>query len=534
MHPMRSLPHPTPTRHKTAPRPWPRGSGLPLLLLLSLSLLASLSTAWAQVPNSPASHPQPPASTPAAEIPRAVNEHAVPSRSTLPPAVQATLERAGVPLSALAVSIAEVSHADQPRLALNTNTPMNPASLMKLYTSFAGLSLLGPAYVWTTPVWLDGEVHQPGRSGVLDGSVYLQGRGDPKLVMERLWLLLKRLQSLGVREIRGDIVLDRSGLQPEAPAPDAFDADPLRPYNVQADALLVNFKAVTLTFRPDPDQRVAWVSTDPALSDVALPRAVSLSRETCGDFHAQLQPEVSEQRLRFKGRYPSDCGERQWPLAFPGPARFNAAAIEGAWRELGGRLIGRVREGTAPSHRPPTFVFESPPLAEIVRDLNKHSNNVMAQHLFLTLGRELGGVGNPNTSREVLSRFLRERTGCVAPQLVIDNGSGLSRDTRSSAACLSRLLQAAWASPVMPELMSALPVAGVDGTVRKSHGGQGFGPAQGQAHLKTGTLADSTGLAGYVLGRSGKRYVFVGIVNHPNASAVRPALEHLVQWTAED
>jgi D-alanyl-D-alanine carboxypeptidase/D-alanyl-D-alanine-endopeptidase (penicillin-binding protein 4) len=108
------------------------------------------------------------------------------------------------------------------------------------------------------------------------------------------------------------------------------------------------------------------------------------------------------------------------------------------------------------------------------------------------------------------------------------NGSGLTRDSRLTAAILGRLLQAAWSSAVMPELMSSLPVAGIDGTLRRSKG------VPGRAHLKTGSLRDVVGVAGYVLGDSGRRYAVVAIVNHPNANAARPALEAIAEWAASD
>jgi len=164
----------------------------------------------------------------------------------------------------------------------------------------------------------------------------------------------------------------------------------------------------------------------------------------------------------------------------------------------------------------------------VVRDINKLSNNVMAQQLFLTLGATQRGAGTPEAARAVLRPWLRARVGSAADGAVIVNGSGLSRETRLSAVLLGRLLQAAWASPVMSELMSSLPVAGVDGTLRRSRG------ATGRAHLKTGSLRDVVGVAGYVLADSGRRYVVVGIVNHSNANAARPALDALTEWVAAD
>ena len=151
----------------------------------------------------------------------------------------------------------------------------------------------------------------------------------------------------------------------------------------------------------------------------------------------------------------------------------------------------------------------------------------MAQQLFLTLGLAQRGSGTPEAAREVLQRWLAGRLGRAAAGTAIDNGSGLSRGTRLSAAALARLLQATWSGPAMPELMSSLPVAGVDGTMRRT----AAGAATGRAHLKTGSLRDVVGIAGYVLSTAGRRYVLVAVVNHPNAGAARPALDALLQWT---
>jgi D-alanyl-D-alanine carboxypeptidase/D-alanyl-D-alanine-endopeptidase (penicillin-binding protein 4) len=197
------------------------------------------------------------------------------------------------------------------------------------------------------------------------------------------------------------------------------------------------------------------------------------------------------------------------------------------WRELGGKLGGTVHDGVAPTTRP-SFELVSPPLADVIREINKFSNNVMAQQLFLTLGLQRGGAGTPEAARQVLQRWLQERIGQGADAVVLDNGSGLSRQTRLTARLLARVLQSAWASPVMPELMASLPVSGTDGTLTRARA------APGRAHLKTGSLRDVAGVAGYVLGPSGRRMVLVAIINHPNANAARPALDALVHWAVTD
>lgn len=441
----------------------------------------------------------------------------------LPTGVDAALARSGVPREAMVAWVQEVDVA-RPRLAWQAERAVNPASLMKLVTTFAGLELLGPAFTWATPVWLQGSV----ANGVLSGDLVIKGSGDPKLVLERLWLLLRRVQQAGVREIRGDIVMDRSAFAAGEANPADFDGEPLRPYNAGADALLLNYRAVLLTFTPDPARGIATVAVDPPLAGVRADTSVPLAGGACDDWRAALKADFADPaRLRLGGSFQAACGEKVWPIAYADPKSYNERALAGMWQEQGGRLTGVVRDGVAPAW-PPSFELRSPTLAEAIRDINKLSNNVMAQQLFLTLGATQRGAGTPEAAREVVRQWLRARLGSASAGAVLVNGSGLSRDSRLSAALLGHLLEAAWSSAVMPELMSSLPVSGVDGTLRRSRG------VPGRAHLKTGSLRDVVGVAGYVLADSGRRYVVVGIVNHPNANAARPALDALVDWAAGD
>ena len=443
----------------------------------------------------------------------------------LPPAVEAALARAKVPREAVAMLVLPAQGNAAPRLAYRAQEAMNPASVMKLVTTFAGLELLGPAYVWQTPVYIDGKL----QDGTLRGNVYLRGQGDPKLVMERLWLLLRRLQGQGIDDIHGDIVLDRSAFSATGHDAAQFDGEPLRPYNAAPDALLLNFKSVVMNWVPDSAAGVARVQWDPPLAGVQLPRSVPLAPAgtACGDWRASLRAELADPaRFSFAGAYPASCGERQWAVAYADPGAYAARAVAGMWGQMGGTLTGTVRNGTVPAGLSPIFSSSSPALAEVVRDINKYSNNVMVQQLFLTFSLQQNGVGSMDASRALLQQWWRKRLG-EAEMPVIDNGAGLSREARISAQSLGRMLQVAWASPVMPELVASLPVVGVDGTLRRSQSS-----AAGSAHLKTGSLRDVTAVAGYVHAADGQRYVLVAMVNHANAAAARPALDALIDWTA--
>jgi len=458
----------------------------------------------------------------------------------LPREVDAALIRAKVPRQAVSLLVVDAEGKFPPRLSHRASVAVNPASVMKLVSTYAALDLLGPAYPWRTPVYVEGAV----RADTLFGNLYIKGQGDPKLTVERLWLLLRRVQGLGIDKIAGDIVLDQSAFESETADPASFDGEPLRPYNAAPEALLINFKSVVMSFVPETSANIAHVQFEPPLSGVQMQPSVPLSNAACGDYRAALKADFSDPaRIRFEGSYPASCFEKTWSVAYADPKSYNLRAVAGLWREMGGQLAGTVREGRVPMRADapaqpllePAFEVISPPLAELIRDINKYSNNLMAKQLFLTLSLVNAEVASNSAtvaslaaSREIVRRWWQTRISADdVPTL--DNGAGLSRFERISANALARLLQSAYRSPLMPELMASLPISGVDGTLKRSRA-----ESRGSAHLKTGSLRDVAALAGYVQGASGKYYVLVAIANHANANAARPAFDALLDWTVRD
>ncbi|MES2399885.1 MAG: D-alanyl-D-alanine carboxypeptidase/D-alanyl-D-alanine-endopeptidase [Pseudomonadota bacterium] len=461
----------------------------------------------------------------------------------LPPAIEKALVRAQVPRDAVAMLVVDASGKQPPRLAYRSDVPMNPASVMKLVTTYSALDTLGPDFTWKTKVTLDGSL----TSGLLNGNMVVQGGGDPKLVVERLQALLMQVQASGAKAIRGDIVLDRSAFSVPATDPGEFDGEPLRPYNARPDALLINFKSVVMTFTADIPNARAIVRYEPPMAGLQIAATVPLVRVSrCGDWRSELRASVDNpNRIDFLGSYSSACGEKIWPVAYSEPASFAARAVEGSWRQLGGLMTGSVRDATPQelaklrlggtlSGEKPAAQFEgvSIPLLEVVRDVNKYSNNIMAQHLFLTMGLK-ANLGQPKSGtleagRAALSAWWKKNLPGAVPPLM-DNGSGLSRNERITAASLQALLQHAARSPLGAALADSLPVAGVDATMRERARG-----VAGQAFVKTGSLRDVTAIAGYANGLSGARYIVVGLINHPNASAARPALDALVDWAVKE
>jgi len=455
--------------------------------------------------------------------------HAV-ADATLPAPVRAALRQAGMTghdVSAIVLPLDKPEAAA--RLTHHPDVPRNPASVMKLVTTWAGLQLLGPDHLWQTRIYTTG----PMREGVLSGDLVIQGSGDPKLVVERAQSLLAQVHEAGVRDVRGDIVLDRSVFEPEA-RDTPFDDEPLRPYNVSPDGLLMNFGSLVYRFTPDPAVGRARVRSEPPLEGLETPADVSLQSGACEDWRSQLQADFSQAlRPRFTGSYPQSCGERPWPVAYADSNGFAPRMVQALWREAGGHLSGQVRWGARPGQARLLLEYPSLPLRDLIADINKFSNNVMAQQLFLTLSSELGAPGRFEASRLRLTQWWRKQFP-GQPLPVLDNGSGLSRSERSTVAALAALLRQARHAPHADVFMRSLAVAGVDGTVSRLRERLPDSPVLGQAWLKTGSLRDVASVAGYVQGQSGRMYAVVAIVNHPQAAQARRALDLLLDWTARD
>jgi D-alanyl-D-alanine carboxypeptidase/D-alanyl-D-alanine-endopeptidase (penicillin-binding protein 4) len=438
------------------------------------------------------------------------------------------LREAAIPGDSIAVVVQEIGAAT-PLVSHRADAAMNPASVMKLVTTFTALEALGPAFTWKTDAFVEGEV----KDEVLNGNLLLKGTGDPKITLESFWLLVRELRQKGIREIKGDLLLDHSYFASTTNDPARFDEQPLRAYNVGPDALLVNFKAIRFILAADAEGKRATVRAEPPLPGLAVRNALKLTNGDCGDWKTNAKATFTngadKAEATFAGSYAASCGEQSWIVSLMNHAGYAGNLFRELWQESGGTLAGQVRDGAPGPTAKLVASLTSPQLAEIVRDINKFSNNVMARQLFLTIDAQANGAPATTERAGATIRGLLVRRGLTFPELVIENGAGLSRIDRISAAHLAQLLQTAFASAVMPEFIASLPLTAVDGTMKKRLLGTG---AAGQSHVKTGTLDGVRALAGYVLDARGRRWSVVAIVNHPNAGNGQPALDALLQWVA--
>ena len=437
--------------------------------------------------------------------------HGAGASPRLPRALAAALQQARIPASACSFVLQDLD-ASRPAFAFNADVPMNPASVLKLVPTYVALNVLGPAYRWKTPVYAVG----PLRGGVLSGDLAFAGSGDPHLMAGDLWTLARRLYAMGLRTIDGNILIDRSAFALSAHDPANFDGDALAAYNVGPDAFLVNFGALRLTFAPGLTPGSVAVAVDPPMAGFAVDRPPQAASDACGDWKARLQADFTDELTpRFAGSYAVSCAEQTWNITANMPPDAYLQALFGAlFSQVGIAWKGQVIAGRIPSSATMLTTWESDPLALIVRDINKFSNNVMAQQVFLTLALQSGANPADFVNAAAATRTWLDAHQLSMPDLVLDNGCGLSRTARISAGDVNRLLRTAWTGPVMPEFVASLPLAGEDGTLARRFAGS---PDAGMVRAKTGTLRDVLTLAGYARAADGRRSSLVAMINHPRA-----------------
>lgn len=427
----------------------------------------------------------------------------------LPESVSKALAKAKIPPAGFSAYVQQVGR-DQPLLAFNADTPRNPASTIKLVTTYLALESLGPTYVWKTTA---SGMAAP-RGGVLEGDLYLKGQGDPYLVLERFWLLVREIRLRGVREIRGDVVIDNSYFDLGATRPGDFDGRPYSPYNLIPDAMLVNFQAVNFLFRPDSVANRVEILADPLPANLQIRNQVQLVDGRCTGKLNRINFTVAEVAGRdeatFTGRFSRRCGEYRVARSLTRGPSYTYGLFRSLWEESGGTIRGKFRSGAAPAGAKALATLDSVPLSDVITGINKHSNNVMARHVLLTLGAERYGAPATVEKGQRAAADELARLGLSFPELDIGNGAGLARETRISARSLTRLLLAAEAGPYGSEFESSLALAGRDGTLRRRFRNDEFA---GHMHLKTGTLNGVRALAGYVQAPSGRKFAVAIIQN---------------------
>jgi serine-type D-Ala-D-Ala carboxypeptidase/endopeptidase (penicillin-binding protein 4) len=431
----------------------------------------------------------------------------------LPPVVARALSRVGIPPRGVSIYVRDAG-TNEVIVDLAADAQRSPASIVKVLTTFAALDMLGPAYTWKTRVYLGG----PLDNGVVEGDLFIAGGGDPYLTDERWWSFVQALRELGIARISGDVVIDNSYFAPAGVGRAEFDAQPFRSYNVLPDALMVNFQTSRFTISAIPKRAKPQIVVTPLPSNLVLRNEVRLGTGPCQGYNRGISfdmPDASDPNtLVLRGTFPAACGTYSMNRAIMTAPDFAYGTFRTLWTQSGGVIDGAARIAVVPPDAHLLYEHASVPLAEIIRLVNKFSNNVMARHLLLTLAAEkFGTPATVDRGRNAVRAWLADR-GISAADFVLDNGSGLSRNERVTARGLGEMLDVAWHSPFMPEFAASLPLSATDGTLRSRFDSPGM---QGRIRLKTGRIDDVSALAGFVNAASGRTYIVVIIINHPGA-----------------
>ncbi|WP_251367560.1 D-alanyl-D-alanine carboxypeptidase/D-alanyl-D-alanine-endopeptidase [Polynucleobacter sp. AP-Titi-500A-B4] len=469
----------------------------------------------------------------------------------IPAAITNSLERNQIPLDAISISVSEIDpgkpgkHDAKTILDWRASEAMNPASTMKILTTLAGLDILGPQYRWRTKIFTDGVVRQ----GTLKGNLYLQGSGDPKLIPEELAKLMKDLQALGIQKIDGNLFFDRSAYAPSVMEHNTIDGESLRAYNVPPDPLLYAFRTLSFQIGKSRTADFIDISYTPTLSQLKVVNQMQLVERACDNWKSNirfnLDPETgtnTDQLLtaQFSGTFPSGCKGVNYNVVALDANTFLTQGFTAAWELAGGSWVKPPtgKDATVPIAARLLLQFEGISLADDVQDINKYSNNVMARQLLLTLALEKMGKPATTANGDLVVQGWLKQNGLNFPSLVIENGSGLSRNEAITAGQMNQLLLTARNLPIGEVFYNSLPIAGADGTMRNRLMTQLRKflhlKKKPEARIKTGSLADVRAISGYVISKSGKMYAVSSFINHPNAWRGLDAHDQLLSWLLED
>jgi D-alanyl-D-alanine carboxypeptidase/D-alanyl-D-alanine-endopeptidase (penicillin-binding protein 4) len=392
----------------------------------------------------------------------------------------------------------------------NADTPLIPASNMKMVTGALALTTLGPSYSFETDLATSASAIDP----VLEGDLFVRGSGDPSLTTEEVWKLAEELRSLGIERIAGDIVLDASYFDSVSTASgDASDGD--RAYQARVGALAVNFGAVAVRVRPgDAAGAPAKVTLVPPTDFVRL-----VNRARTGSSRRPSTIEVERSWSRGKntvtvsGRVPAGSEGGTWNRNVDDPSGYFGALFLDLLGRAGIAVDGCVVGGMTPGGATVLAVHRSKPLAVILRDLNKHSNNFVAEQLLKAMSAHtMGPPGSTAGGAALASAFLRS-VGADGGSFLVADGSGLSRDNRLTTRTAVRVMRRMLADyGAAPEYLSSFSIGGIDGTLGRRLGGGGL---RGAVRGKTGLLNGVTAISGVLHTRSRGDFLFSMFTNGP-------------------
>ncbi len=395
----------------------------------------------------------------------------------------------------------------------NPDQLINPASVSKIFTTSAALCLLSPSYRFKTEIY----IKQRPTNGVVKGPMYVKGYGDPLMINERLTHLAQELKAVGIDKINGPIVLDSTYFDNVTEGPGWDQDDSSRPYMAPMGALSLNFNsAAVLVFPGSSIGAKAQLSILPDSDHFILE---NLTKTSYGRTWVRIKvfEKGNRTRVQVKGRVSIHHPGSRTYFRVTSPTMYFGRSFRQALNRAGIKTRRTIKLGTTPEWMDRFYVQSSPELGELVRKVNKRSQNFMAEQLFKTIGAWLlGPPASWHKGQQAMAAFLDEEIGIAPSTYVLHNGSGLNDVNRVTPRQVVKVLQYIWKRfDVWPDFVASMAVAGSDGTVAHRF----IHPALKRTmRLKTGSLRHVRALAGYVHTRGGEVLAFSILISRYQCS----------------
>jgi len=406
----------------------------------------------------------------------------------------------------------------------NEKKLFNSASLVKIITTYIGLKELGPDFRWRSDFYYTGDIV----GETLKGDIVFKGTGDASFSVEDLEGMIREIQGKGIKRIEGNLLFDTSyfGLISNEVT---FDNDPMRAYNVPPSA--ISLQSNTINFRFISQKNKVRIETKPNIRAIKIKNNIKSTREKCLSWREKLSYEtkVNEQHrsLNFSGKFSRKCKLKEIDLAMLDWQTYFYHTFRQKWFDNGGWFNGTFMKTSEVLDDNRLLVSHySNSLSSLIRDTNKYSLNLMSRNLMLTV------IANENyfqPTEVLVNSYIKNwlvKHQIDSEGLFIDNGAGLSRNIKISVNQYLMILQSIYYDPMMPEMISSFPIAGIDGTLKKRMKNS---PIKMNGHFKTGSMKEVSAMAGFFLNNDKEMNIFVFMMNGKKANMSQNFQEALIE-----
>ena len=442
----------------------------------------------------------------------------------LPAGINAIINKSGIPKKDISIYIKETGNSNRVVASLNANVIRTPASVIKVFSTYAAILKLGFDYRWPTEFYTTGKI----KNGVLKGDLLVKGYGDPTLSSKDLPDIVAKIKARGIRKITGNIVIDRSYFAVGTKNNSGFDKHTYSPYNAMPDAMMFNERISTICVAPNKNSVRKKVPDGSYVIQNNLQRVNKPCRGRYSWPGMRIDNSGGTPTVILRGKISKNCGNRNLCQVITKPYKSFYYALHADLEKAGITVGGGLRINKIPKNAHKLFTHYSRSLEKIVSRTAKKSNNLYARHLLLYLGAKMYGAPATLTKgRQAVEYILKSRGALPKGTLRIDNGCGLSRTAKLNAKLLAAVLDDGYKRYGM-RWMKTLSIAGIDGTIKRRFRGT---VVRNRAWMKTGTLKRVKNISGYVKSKNGRLYTTVILVNTKKGNWRASALQNnIMKW----